>query len=46
MSAYFTFTPTAEILQLRDWRPRGEVIAPLSIRNQMRQKALEELGNY
>ncbi|APB32950.1 hypothetical protein GlitD10_0636 [Gloeomargarita lithophora Alchichica-D10] len=34
------------IMRLRDWRPNGEVIAPLQLREQMRQEALQELDLY
>lgn len=34
------------IMRLRDWRSNGEVIAPLSMRQQMKQEALKELENY
>lgn len=33
-------------MRLRDWRPNGEVIAPLTIREQMRQEARQELQTY
>ncbi|MGB3532912.1 MAG: TIGR03985 family CRISPR-associated protein [Microcoleaceae cyanobacterium] len=34
------------IMRLRDWRSNGEVIAPLSLRQRMKQEALKELENY
>lgn len=34
------------IMRLRDWRPNGEVIAPLKLREQMRQEAMQELNLY
>jgi len=34
---------TSLTMRLRDWRPNGEVIAPLSLRHQMRQEAEKEL---
>lgn len=34
------------IMRLREWRPNGEVIAPLSIRYQMRAEAEQEFQNY
>ena len=34
------------IQRLRDWRPNGEVIAPLSLRQQMADEAKKELLNY
>lgn len=34
------------IMRLRDWRPNGEVIAPLELREQMRQEAEKELSFY
>jgi CRISPR-associated protein (TIGR03985 family) len=34
------------IMRLRDWRPNGEVIAPISIRESLKQEALQELSNY
>ncbi|QLE58535.1 TIGR03985 family CRISPR-associated protein [Nostoc sp. TCL26-01] len=33
-------------MRLREWRPNGEVIAPLSIREQMISEAEKELENY
>jgi CRISPR-associated protein (TIGR03985 family) len=33
-------------MRLRDWRPNGEVIAPLVLRRQMQQEAQIELGWY
>jgi CRISPR-associated protein (TIGR03985 family) len=33
-------------MRLRDWRPNGEVIAPLVVRQQLHQEALQELLNY
>jgi CRISPR-associated protein (TIGR03985 family) len=33
-------------MRLRDWRPNGELIAPLSIREQLKQEAIQELSNY
>ena len=34
------------MMRLRDWRPKGEVIAPLSIRQKLSQEATQELNNY
>ncbi|TBR56610.1 WYL domain-containing protein [Westiellopsis prolifica IICB1] len=34
------------LMRLREWRPNGEVIAPLSIRQQMIAEAMKELANY
>ncbi|CEJ42327.1 Uncharacterized protein apha_00169 [Umezakia ovalisporum] len=34
------------LMRLRDWRPNGELIAPLSIREQLKQEAIQELSNY
>ncbi len=34
------------IMRLRDWRPNGEVIAPLSIRERLKLEATQELANY
>ena len=34
------------LMRLRDWRPTGEVIAPLSIRQLMTAEAAQELANY
>jgi len=34
------------IMRLRDWRPNGEVIAPLKLRAQMRAEAQKELSFY
>ncbi|WP_256995537.1 TIGR03985 family CRISPR-associated protein [Halomicronema hongdechloris] len=33
-------------MRLRDWRPQGEVIAPLVVRQQMMSEAARELDNY
>lgn len=33
-------------MRLRDWRPQGEVIAPLVMRQQMMAEAQEELNHY
>ncbi|MEB3150472.1 MAG: hypothetical protein VKL60_15855 [Sphaerospermopsis sp.] len=33
-------------MRLRDWRPNGEVIAPLSIRQRLKEEASKELANY
>jgi CRISPR-associated protein (TIGR03985 family) len=33
-------------MRLREWRPNGEVIAPLSIRQQMISEVTQELENY
>ena len=34
------------VMRLRDWRPNGEVIAPLLLRQQMCEEAKEELKHY
>ena len=34
------------VMRLRDWRPKGEVIAPLELRQQMRREAQAELEHY
>lgn len=34
------------LMRLRDWRPNGEVIAPLSVRQQLQEEAKQELSNY
>lgn len=34
------------IMRLRDWRPQGEVIAPICLRERMRREALQELAHY
>lgn len=34
------------IHRMRDWRPQGEVIAPLSLRSRMMAEALAEVNNY
>jgi CRISPR-associated protein (TIGR03985 family) len=48
--AYYTaWIRTGDInvlMRLRDWRPNGEVIAPLSIREQLVLEARHELANY
>ena len=33
-------------MRLRDWRPNGEVIAPVALREQMRLEAQAELAYY
>ena len=33
-------------MRLRDWRPNGEVIAPLALRHAMLTEALQELSHY
>lgn len=33
-------------MRLRDWRPNGEVIAPIGLRQRMAQEAALELGQY
>lgn len=48
--AYYTaWIRTGDInvlMRLRDWRPNGEVIAPLSIRIRMKEEANQESKNY
>jgi len=34
------------LMRLRDWRPNGEVIAPLSVRQKLLEEALQEISNY
>jgi CRISPR-associated protein (TIGR03985 family) len=34
------------VMRLRDWRPAGEVIAPLALRQQMHQESEVELSHY
>ncbi|NJM99823.1 MAG: TIGR03985 family CRISPR-associated protein [Phormidesmis sp. RL_2_1] len=34
------------VMRLRDWRPAGEVIAPLALRQQMQQESEAELSHY
>ncbi len=34
------------VMRLRDWRPNGEVIAPLELRQQMKREAQAELLHY
>jgi CRISPR-associated protein (TIGR03985 family) len=34
------------LMRLRDWRPNGEVIAPLSLRHQLAAEAAQELAHY
>jgi len=34
------------VMRLRDWRPAGEVIAPLALRQQMHQESEAELSHY
>ena len=34
------------VMRLRDWRPNGEVIAPLALRQQMQREAKAELEHY
>ncbi|HIK46932.1 MAG TPA: TIGR03985 family CRISPR-associated protein, partial [Leptolyngbyaceae cyanobacterium M65_K2018_010] len=44
--AWIRLGDTNVTLRLRDWRPNGEVIAPLEVRQQMRAEAEEELNQY
>ncbi len=44
--AYVRLGDTNLTMRLRDWRPNGEVIAPLAYREQMRQEAAAELRFY
>lgn len=48
--AYYTAWIRTEdinvLMRLREWRPKGEVIAPLSIREKLKQECLQELSNY
>jgi CRISPR-associated protein (TIGR03985 family) len=34
------------LMRLRDWRPNGEVIAPLSVRQKLLEEALQEVSHY
>ncbi len=34
------------VMRLRDWRPKGEVIAPLELRQRMQAEARAELSHY
>ncbi|MFB2898395.1 TIGR03985 family CRISPR-associated protein [Aerosakkonemataceae cyanobacterium BLCC-F50] len=34
------------LMRLRDWRPNGEVIAPLSVRQKLREEVLQEMSHY
>ena len=46
---YIAWIRTGDInvlMRLREWRPKGEVIAPLSIRQKMIDEAVQELANY
>ncbi len=46
---YIAWIRTGDInvlMRLREWRPKGEVIAPLSIRQKIIAEAVQELGNY
>ncbi|MBK1986915.1 TIGR03985 family CRISPR-associated protein [Sphaerospermopsis aphanizomenoides BCCUSP55] len=46
---YMAWIRTGDInvlMRLRDWRPNGEVISPLSIRQQLKEEAIKELSNY
>lgn len=33
-------------MRLRDWRPHGEVVAPVNLRQQMFEEAAQEVANY
>jgi CRISPR-associated protein (TIGR03985 family) len=33
-------------MRLRDWRPNGEVIAPLSLRQDIAKEVTQELTHY
>ena len=34
------------VMRLRDWRPNGEVIAPIELRQQMQEEAQQECSHY
>jgi CRISPR-associated protein (TIGR03985 family) len=34
------------VMRLRDWRPKGEVLAPLTLRQKMYEEAQAELSHY
>ncbi|MEA5620756.1 TIGR03985 family CRISPR-associated protein [Cronbergia sp. UHCC 0137] len=34
------------LMRLRDWRPKGEVIAPLTVRQGLKEEAIQELSHY
>jgi CRISPR-associated protein (TIGR03985 family) len=34
------------MMRLRDWRPNGEVIAPLSLRQDIAKEVTQELAHY
>ena len=34
------------VMRLRDWRPNGEVIAPIELREKMKAEALTEIAHY
>ncbi|WP_324702938.1 TIGR03985 family CRISPR-associated protein [Lyngbya sp. CCY1209] len=34
------------LMRLREWRSQGEVIAPLAVRQQLKEEALQDLSNY
>lgn len=44
--AYIRSNDINLIMRLREWRPNGEVIAPLSLRERMRAEAEQELQHY
>lgn len=44
--AYIRSNDINLIMRLREWRPKGEVIAPLSLRERMMSEALQELQQY
>ena len=44
--AWVRLGDTNVTMRLRDWRPNGEVIAPLAVRQQMMQEATQELNQY
>lgn len=44
--AYIRSNDINLIMRLREWRPNGEVIAPLSLRERMKLEAAQELEQY
>ncbi|MTJ51701.1 TIGR03985 family CRISPR-associated protein [Anabaena sp. UHCC 0253] len=45
-TAWIRDTDINVLMRLRDWRPKGEVIAPLSVREGLKAEAMQELENY
>ncbi|NJM00774.1 MAG: TIGR03985 family CRISPR-associated protein [Synechococcaceae cyanobacterium SM2_3_2] len=45
-TAWIRLGDTNLTMRLRDWRPNGEILAPLVLRQQMKREAQQELSWY